>query len=61
MTVERAIELTKEMNRTGKHREEWHYYPAMHDSGEWFVMRRRKAAELRTAIFTNGTTAIQEM
>ncbi|QBQ72092.1 hypothetical protein Milano_070 [Agrobacterium phage Milano] len=60
MNVERAVELAKEMNRTGKHKEEWHYYPALHDSGNWFVMRRRKRAELCVAVYVDGKTSVRE-
>lgn len=60
MNVERAVELAKEMNRTGKHKEEWHYYPALHDSGNWFVMRRRKRAELLVAVYVDGKTSVRE-
>jgi len=44
MTVERAIELAKELNRTGN----------------WFVMRRRKRAELCVAVYVDGKTSVKE-
>lgn len=61
MTVEEACAKSKELNATGKHRDEWGYYPAWHErKGEWFVMRRRKLAEVSIAVFIDGTMSFNE-
>lgn len=58
MTPEEAAASAMELNATGKHRDEWWYYPTYHDRDKtWFVMRRRKLAEIHTAIFSNGEKA----
>lgn len=55
MTAEMAVEKSIELNKTGKHRSEWIYYPAYNEPDKnWFVQRRRKFAELKVAIFSTG-------
>lgn len=55
MTAEQAVAKSTELNKTGKFRDEWFYYPAYHEHDKnWFVQRRRKLAELRVAIFNTG-------
>ena len=55
MTPNEAVEKAAELNRTGKHREHWSYYPTYHYTiHEWFVARRLKKARIRIAVFLNG-------
>ena len=66
MTFDEANAKAKELNLTGKHRENWYYYPAYYDGenplfiGSHFVMRRLKKADLRVAVFGDGRVSISE-
>lgn len=61
MTPEEAVNRARELNATGNFRDEWGYYATYHDAkGEWFVMRRRKQAEVHVAVFVDGSYSIME-
>ena len=66
MTFEEAHAVAKRLNETGKHRENWFYYPAYYDGanekfvGKHFVMRRPRKTELHVAIYGDGKLSIRE-
>lgn len=64
MKLEDAKAESVRLNTEGKHRTEWFYYPACYyegpRAGEWFVLRRRKRAEVSVAVFFDGTINIRE-
>lgn len=61
MKSDDAIRAAKRLNETGKHRGEWFYYPAHHETlHTWFVVRRPKTTQIYIAIFADGREAVRE-
>lgn len=60
MTPQAAAVKADELNKTGRHREEWYYYPTRHSYDEWFVARRHKSIYIWVAVFVNGELSITE-
>jgi hypothetical protein len=61
-TPEWAVEQAGELNRIGKHRDYWFYYPTYHDTNHlWFVMRRKKYADITTAVYITGELSGREL
>ncbi|ATS92135.1 hypothetical protein HMSP1_92 [Sinorhizobium phage HMSP1-Susan] len=60
MTVDEAKSEAMELNKTGKHRKDWFYYPAWYGNDIWFVMRRPKNMTILIATYTNGKRSIWE-
>lgn len=61
MTPAEARIKAAELNRSGKNRHGWFYYPTYHiEKYEWFVMRRLKTAKVETAVYIDGTISIRE-
>lgn len=64
MTPEEAVESAERLNKTGKFREDWYYYPTYSSkgkfAGKWFVMRRRKMAEIAVAMYADGNLSTRE-
>jgi hypothetical protein len=66
MVYAEACKLSNDLNKTGKHKEKWKYYPSVYNgkkyefSGQWFVCRRLKNTSIIIAVFCDGKISIGE-